>query len=428
MISYQEALEIINSASPLEPTKSAVQNATGHILRETIVSDAALPPFRNSAMDGFAVRADTISTATENIPIILDVVGSNAAGEPPQAGAHGCWEIMTGAVVPAEFDSVVKIEDVEVLERDAQAQPVKISFTKPCVKGANIRLAGEDIQIGEQITTAGTLLTPYHIMTLASLGYESIMTTRRPKINIFSTGKEVIDCNRTPLKPGQIRNSNAPYLLSALSNLAVETNYKGVIRDEADVFEQELEKTLPDSDVIISTGAVSAGRFDFVPSSLEKLGAEILFHKVYIRPGKPVLYARFPNGTHYFGLPGNPVSAAIGLRFFCIPLINKLNGQKAETELTVKLVNDAKKPAKFRAFYKAEIYVDARGQLCATILDGQESFKIKPLMQANGWVILPEGQSEFSTGEMVTALAHDVSGIFLKPQPNSLNHNLKKAS
>ncbi len=410
MISYEKALALLSKTPPLTPSALSARDACGYVAAQEVKSKAFLPPFANSAMDGFAVRSSDLAKASKKTPVTLPRAGSTAAGEVPASGSGGAWEIMTGAPMPQGYDAVVKIEDVTLTDKGAV-------FTAPVAVKNNVRAAGEDFAQGAALIQSGTMITPAHIMALAAAGQETIAVYPKPDITIFSTGKELIDDAHTPLAPGQIRNSNNPYMMAALKTMPVRARDGGVIPDEPDVFEARVRARLPDSDIIISSGAVSAGKHDFVPASLRRLGAEIVFHKVAVRPGRPLLYARFPNGAHYFGLPGNPVSAVAGLRFFVIPLLRHIQGMAAETPLAIPLAAPYPKQKGLRFFCKAAVSVSAKGQLSVKILSGQESFKIYPLLQANCWASLSETQERIKTGEPVEVYPLAPDGWNLPPRP-----------
>jgi len=406
MILYSEALECISkhaSANTTAFTSMAVkiEDALGMACVKTIVSPETVPPFNNSAMDGFAVIASTLGSASESNPITLNVKGSTAAGDVEDTGQGEAWEIMTGAPVPQGYDAVIKVEDTEVVASDKNGCSQKISVKVSAKLKQNIRDAGEDFQIGDAVIKAGDIITAEKIMALASLGIATILVSQKPSVAVLSTGKELVDDISLPLKSGQIRNSNAPYILSALKESKVPVKYAGTIQDESEIFEDKINKLLEgDTNIIISTGAVSMGRYDFVPDSLRKLGAEIIFHKVAIRPGKPVLFAKFPNNIFFFGLPGNPISAAVGLRFFVYPLIRQIQNLSPELLPNAVLTSTQKKKSGFKFFRKAYAYCDESGQLKVDILEGQESFKIHSLLQANCWAILTE-KEEITAGEVI---------------------------
>lgn len=189
--------------------------------------------------------------------------------------------------------------------------------------------------------------------------------------------------------------------MAALSELSTQAVYGGLIADVSEIFEQKVQQALSSTDMFISIGAVSAGRYDFIPDSLCKLGAKILFHKVAVRPGKPILYARFPSGACYFGLPGNPASTSVGFRFFVVPLLRHLQGRGMETPITARLLKPFSKKNDLRFFCKAYVSVSMEGEFQVEILRGQESFKIHPLLKANAWAVFEENQNEFKVGKAI---------------------------
>lgn len=395
MMSYDEALALLGAAEPLATRVLPLADACGHVLAEPLASRAQVPSCANSAMDGFAVRAGDLDSARAAFPVTLPVTGGSVAGDEPSSGQGGAWEIMTGAPLPQGYDAVVRKEEVVVENRHAR-------FSAPVAAGRNIRRAGDDFRVGDAIAAPGTLLDPYHVMALAAVGIARVAVHRRPAITVFSTGRELSDDPHEPLRPGQIHNANGPYLMAALRGLSCCPRYGGTIADDGARFAERLREALPQADVLLSTGAVSAGKHDFIPDCLREMGARIVFHKLAIRPGKPVLYARFPDGRHYFGLPGNPISVAVGLRFLVLPLLRRLQAvREAERAISARLLAPATKKAGLRFFLKAHLSVTADGRTRLRILDGQESFKIHPMLKANGWAVFTEGQTEMAAGESV---------------------------
>ncbi len=403
MLSYADALGIIlSSGDTLDVQTVSLDHALGQIAAEKIVGAENVPPFHNSAMDGYAVKSSAVQDATAENPVILAVDGSTMAGDSPSKGGNGAWEIMTGAPVPDAYDAVIRVEDTTILETNDQQRPTKISVIVDAHHGKNVRHAGTDFCPGDILIENGTQITPHHIMALAALGQDQIPVTVAPKAAVISTGKELVDELDRALQPGQIRNSNAPYLVQSLKSFGIAATNAGTIFDEPEKFEQKIEEILStDVQIILSSGAVSMGRYDFIPDGLRAMGAEILLHKSAIRPGKPILYARFPCGTHYFGLPGNPIASAVGLRFFAYPLIRKLRGQKQENHTSAVLQNDFSKESLFRFFQKAHYKHDEEGRLTVEILPGQESFKIKPMLAQNCWAVVPEYGLSLKAGSMV---------------------------
>lgn len=411
MLSYADALKIILSDRKPPVTKTvSLDHCLGHVTAEKISGLENVPPFHNSAMDGYAVKSGAVQGATMDNPVILNVDGSTMAGDfpvsghdsGPSEGENGAWEIMTGAPVPEAYDAVIRVEDTIILETNDQTRPTRISIMVDAFPGKNIRKAGTDFCPGDLLIEKAVEIAPHHIMALAALGQDDIPVTTPPKAAVISTGKELVDEMDRVLQPGQIRNCNAPYLLQSLKSYGIDATNEGTIFDEPEKFEQKIREILSkDIQIILSSGAVSMGRYDFVPDGLRAMGAEILFHKAAIRPGKPILFARFPCGTTYFGLPGNPIAAAVGLRFFAYPLIRKLRGLKPENPITAVLKNDFSKESMFRFFLKAFCQHDENGRLKVEILPGQESFKIKPMLNQNCWAIVPEGSLSLKAESLV---------------------------
>ena len=396
MISYQEALDIIiNNAKLLATECMSLDKSLGRICADSVTSSMMVPSFTNSAMDGFAVCAHATLLATSTNPVLLKINDIIAAGDNKEVSDADAVEIMTGARVPDQFDSVIPIEDVEV-NRDTNS----ILITRPVKLHTNIRFPGEDFQSKDLIAASGTMINPQHIMAFAATGISTLEVRNSPVVTVISTGQEIVDNQGATLLDSQIYNSNSPYLLAELASIGVNCSYGGIVGDTNDSFIAVLKASAA-SDIIITTGAVSKGRWDFIPDSLKEFGAKILFHKINIRPGKPILFAILPNGTYFFGLPGNPASAAVGLRFLVMPLIRAILGLAPEKPMQAQLLKAFTKKGPFRHFLKANIQQNKQGMMQLDILDGQESFKISPLLQANVWAVASEEKNEYTQGEMM---------------------------
>ncbi|MGE8237642.1 MAG: gephyrin-like molybdotransferase Glp [Stenotrophomonas indicatrix] len=391
MIAYSEALQhLMEAAAPLPAERLALHEAAGRILATDIISGQSLPPFDNSAMDGFALRANgtPFESDTEFV-----VQGWQAAGDAGAEGGDGAWEIMTGARMPVGLDTVVPIENVEILASD-QGHPTRIALKSGVKPGQNVRLRGQDVEEGERVLQAGQALDINARTLLHAIGVAEVAVVARPKVAVIATGKELVTEAAQALESGQIRDSNRPYLIGRLQAAGAEVVWQGTVGDDVAAFDAVLDDALAaGAKVLISTGAVSAGRYDFIPDALRARGARIVFHKVAIRPGKPLLFAVLPDGALYFGLPGNPVSAAVGQRFFVEPVLRRLLGLAAEPLLQLPLQADVRKPPGLRFHARARVDVDAQGRLSARVLSGQESFRLKSMLQANAWVVL-EGEGD----------------------------------
>jgi molybdopterin molybdotransferase len=404
LIPYAQALQLI-AAETAAPVTEVVRPdaALGRVLTSAVRSPENLPPFDNSAMDGFALASggQTLSAGCE-----FDVRGESAAGDANQRADGGAWEIMTGARLPDGLDSIVPVEQVEPLDV-VDGRPRRIRLAADVHPGQHRRRAGEDVATGDVVLAAGTRIGAAPLALLAALGVEALEVARRPRAALISTGRELIDAPGQPLAEGQIRNSNGPYLAARLREAGAELSLLETVGDDATAFTALLQGALDaGSDLIVSTGAVSMGRYDFVPQALEALGARLVFHKVAIRPGKPLLFARLPNGSLFFGLPGNPASSAVGLRFFVEPALRAMAGLAHERPLRVPLAADARKKPGLRFLLKAQLALDADGRATVTLLTGQESFRIRPLAEANAWAVLPESAEHLAAGTLV-----DVHGL-----------------
>jgi molybdopterin molybdotransferase len=399
MLDYQQALQIIiDTTVPFPAVETRLGDAAGLVCAETVHSAQAVPPFDNSAMDGFALRsADLTSLPTELEVAGVITAGEAASGESGQPGT--AWEIMTGAPVPVGYDAMIPIERVDV-HRDAGGKPVSVTVKEQVSAGQHLRRAGEDFNKGDEILYAGTRLAPQQVMGLAATGITRLQTRRLPRVAVITTGNELAEFTDNP-EAGLINDSNGPYLRNAIPAINAELVGQFHSRDLADELIALIEQHRETSDIIITTGGVSAGRMDFVPAALEQLGADILFHKVAIRPGKPILFARLPDGTLVFGLPGNPIAVAVGLRFFVSPALDIMQGKNHQELPTARLTETVHKKAGLRFFAKAVADITSSGDVQVKALPGQESFKISPLMTANCWLIADEETTEITAGSLV---------------------------
>ncbi|MCF8826543.1 molybdopterin molybdotransferase MoeA [Xanthomonas campestris] len=406
MISYAEALAIVQQqVAPLASEWVSSTEAEGRILAQHVSSPDALPPFDNSAMDGVA-----LATAGNGARAGSDhvIAGTVAAGDVPATADGAAWEIMTGAALPAGADAVVPIEQLEILAQHAE-RPSLIRLRADVRAGQHIRRRGEDVAVHDRVIEAGTLLRGAHAMVLAALGCARVPVMRQPRVALIATGRELVTDPEQPLLPGQIRDGTSHYLLSQLRAAGARVVWQAQVGDDALAFDAALAQARQaGADVILSTGAVSRGRYDFVPDALARHNAQCLFHKVAVRPGKPVLLARLPDGVLYVGLPGNPMASAAGLRFFVEPALRGLLGMPHEHGLPVAL--HAPLPARpvWRQHLRAQLTCSATGMLSVQVLPQQESFRVAPLLQANVWAVVepqPDGAAP-STVAQVYGLGH----------------------
>ena len=326
VISYEEALRLLVASATVAPARMLpLAQATGTVTAAAVTARLSVPAFANAAMDGYALRALVTQTASGATPVRLAVPEVIAAGDRPRAvGGVVCVEIFTGAAVPAGLDAVIPLERVTRLATGTDAG-TSILITEPVKPGQNIRQTAEDFLQGETVVGAGTRLRPQHLMALAACGVDEVPVVPAPRVAVLTTGNELHD-RGADLAPGQIRDANGPYLRALLPLLGAELTMLGTAADSASALRDRLLELASGAEVIVTTGGVSAGRLDLLPAAVHELGGEMVFHKVAIRPGKPVLHARLPGGVLLFGLPGNPLAVAAGMRFFVIPALRALQG------------------------------------------------------------------------------------------------------
>lgn len=324
MISVEEALAILMSNLPVRRVEEIpFRSALGRILAEDIVATSDVPPFNRSAVDGFAVLASDV----QNPPVELDIVGESRAGGgmPGSLRTGEAISIMTGAPVPSGADAVQMIEQCRssISER-------KVTILSPVNARENIAPYGCESRIGNRILETGHVVGPAEIAVMATFGYANIKVYQKPKVAILATGDELVEFDQTP-RPDQIRNSNAYCLTAQLNLLGIEPDYLGIARDDKDDLRKKMLSGL-ERDVLIITGGVSMGEYDFVHEVFKELELEILFSKVAIKPGKPTVFARRENKL-VFGLPGNPLSALVTFECFVRPVLGRICGMK-HPELT----------------------------------------------------------------------------------------------
>ena len=319
MISVREALELVLRDLPqLGSEQVALPAALGRVLAEAVQAPRDVPPFRNSAMDGYAVRAADVATAATREPVTLRVLELLAAGGSPQCvvTAGTATQIMTGSVMPEGADAVVRVEDTT-------EEPGRVHVRVAVSSGANVREPGEDMQAGETVLTPGRRLRPPDIGLLASLGIAVIRVRRRPVVAIVSTGDELVELGQ-PLAPGQIVNSNAYTLAAAVQEAGGVPRVLGIVRDTVEDLRSAFLEALT-SDMVLSTGGVSMGAFDLVRQTLADLGVHERFWKVAQKPGKPLAFG-LRQRVPVFGLPGNPVSSLVCFYLYALPALRAMQG------------------------------------------------------------------------------------------------------
>ena len=305
-------------------------------------------------------------------------------------------------MVPKPFDSVLAVEKTKYFP--SKEKPTHIIIRQEVKKFSFIRFAGEDYKLNDLVVKKGEIIQPKHILALTALGIKDIKVKKKPKIIFLSTGNEIVNYKSKNIFPWQVRNSNSHYFKSFGENLYFNIIDGGIIKDNnPDKLKKIIKKLInSNTDMIVTTGAISAGKFDFIPELINKLNFKKCFKGVAIKPGRPIMLSKLKkNNKLFFGLPGNPISCAAGFRFFVYPLIRKSLGMKTESIFTAKLKNKYSKTKNFKHFIRCFAKVNNKGLVQLEVLQGQQSNKIKSFVEANCWGIFPEGKSKFKKGEII---------------------------
>ncbi|MGH8159577.1 MAG: molybdopterin molybdotransferase MoeA [Rhodanobacter sp.] len=409
MIDYTDALQHLLAQVMRLPAESCpLDQALGRVTATAIHSPLALPTFDHAAMDGYALRVrEPLTPASEHA-----VHGSQAAGDRACAAAGDACEIMTGARLPDSLNSVVAVENTQLLATHADGTPARIRLLQALDVGQNVRHAGSDVAMGSLVVGPGTRIHVSHVMLLAALGIDSIDVVRRPRVGIICTGKELQADISQPLATDRIHNSNGPYLAAALGEAGAQVHSCVTVDDTAVTYTDALQQALDAGvDLVISTGAVSMGRYDFVPDVLRGLGAELLFHGVAMRPGKPLLCARLAKGPLLLALPGTPMAVAAAMRFFVAPVLRAMTAQDTEPSLHAVLDTPQHPKPGLRHFLRATLHMGGDGRLHARVLPQQQPFRIYPFVESGAWVVLPEDAGSCEEGSIVeiASLVHGQS-------------------
>jgi len=391
--------QILDAVGPLSPLDLTLSDAHGCVLAEDVTAAFPLPPFDNSAMDGYAVRSDDIASASESQPVALPVVGDIAAGSggPYTVQPGLCVRIMTGAPVPAGADAVVPVEWTD-------GGVAQVSIRRPAAPGAHIRRAGEDAPAGTTVLTAGTHLGATQVGLLAAVGRDRVQARPRPRVVVLSTGSELVDPG-TALSPGHIPDSNSSLLTAAAQEAGGIAFRVGFVPDDPRLLLDTLEDQLIRADAVVTSGGVSVGAYDVVKEAIGRLGP-VTFARVAMQPGMPQSFGQIgPDKTPFFGLPGNPVSAYVSFEIFVRPALRRMLGVEPINRPTVraKLTVPVTSPPGKRTFARAELKVE-HGAYSVRPVGGGGSHLIASLAHANALIVVPEKVTELEPGATVTVM------------------------
>jgi molybdopterin molybdotransferase len=383
----------------------ALRDAMGRVLAEDVVSDVALPPWDNSSMDGYAVRGDDVIGASAESPVRLPVGGTIAAGAgaPPALAAGTAMRIMTGAPVPPGADTVIRVEDT-----DHGTEVVEIRGARDLRR--NIRLRGEDVQPGARVLPAGTKLGAAQLAVLASVGRAHPHVHRLPLVAIVTTGDELVDVDRfDEVRAGRrIVSSNSYSLRSAVVAAGGVPVDQGIVGDDLDRLVEVLRDASSSCDLVITSGGVSVGAFDYTRSAIRALGGEPIIRRVTMRPGAPLGFG-WIGSTPWIGLPGNPVSALVTFELFARPAIRLLRGETKlfPLPIPVRVEDDVALAAPLTHFLRVVIGIGDDGVLEARLTGAQGSGVMTTTAAANALLVVPAGTTAVTRGSMLRAIPLD---------------------
>ena len=401
MINYNQAKKILIKSKI--KIKDELINSSKSINRVNVLdiySTVNYPAGTNAAFDGFAINSKDTNKLNKNNSQNFKILKTISAGDNPRLNKvkkYETVEVMTGALIPKGFDTIIPIEKIIFHSNNKH-----ISIDYKIKNNQHIRYAGSDYKKNDLIVKKGTIIQPSHILAFKTLGVTTIKVKKVPNILFFSTGNEI--SNNKNIVNWKVRNSNSHYIKSLSNNFLFNYIDGGILRDkDENFFKKQIEKCINSKiDIIITSGAVSAGKHDFIPSVVRKFNLSNFFKGVSIRPGKPILFAKLQGfNKAIFGLPGNPISSSACFRFFVYPYLLNILGIKSEKPFKAQLKNDYSKNKKIIRFIKARLTSTNDGKLELQALKGQESFRIKSFVEANVWGLFKDGQSKFKKGELI---------------------------
>ena len=402
MINYLQAKKILKKAKiKIRDEEIFINDSLNRVVSKDILSTSDYPLSDNAAFDGFAINSNDTKVVNKKNIKHFRIIGSIAAGNKPlnkKVKKFETAEIMTGGVIPKMFNTIVPIEQINFYPN--KKNPKSIIIDQKIRKFNHIRFKGSDYKKNQLVIKKGTIIQSNHILALKTLGVKKIKVKKKLNILFFSTGNEISNSDNIP--SWKVRNSNNYYIKSLNNNFLFNFKDGGILRDHhQQLFKSKISKMIKSNiDIIITSGAVSAGKFDYIPSVVNQFKTSHYFKSVMIRPGKPVLFAKI-NQKVIFGLPGNPISSAACFRFFVYPFIENILNIHNEKPIKASLKNDYEKNKKITRFIKSKLITTQNGKLEVELLPGQESFRINSFVKSNTWAVLPQGRTKFKKGQII---------------------------
>ncbi len=391
MIDVSEASGIINNCRINLPVVLVpLQKAAGRVLRQQVIADDSMPPFDRVMMDGIAIRFDDFESGLR----VYAIEGVQPAGTPKKVlKSHGgCLEVMTGGVVPDGADTIVPYEDINIADGKATINIDSL------VKGKNIHRRGTDRTKGEVLLEEGTIIGTPEIGLMASVGLAHVRVTRHPKIAIISTGSELVEIDQKPL-PHQIRRSNVYALAGELRLYGISATLHHC-DDDKEVLRSELEKLLAHHDILLLSGGVSKGKFDFIPEVLQSLGVTEHFHRIRQKPGKPFWFGSIANEKVVFAFPGNPVSTFLCYHRYFVPWLRRCLGDNSISRYYANMADTFQVKTSLTYFLQVRLAVESNGQLTAFTVEGKGSGDHANLTSANAFLEIPAGHNKIEKGDV----------------------------
>lgn len=391
MIQVATAEQIIQSQVSLLPVETVYfEQALGRVLAEDILADRDMPPYNRVTMDGIAISFKAYSEGVR----AFNMVTTQAAGDTPIASMHAtdCVEIMTGAALPACADTIVRYEDIAI--KNGMANIKQDAVINP---GQNIHYKGKDKMAGQIVATANQLVTPAVISLAASVGKSALLVRQLPKVAIISSGDELVSVETVP-HTFQIRTSNSYTIKAILQQFDLVADIVN-IPDDAAITKSQITRCLANYDVLLLTGGISMGKFDYIPQALEDCGVEKLFHKVQQRPGKPFWFGRHAKGNLVFAFPGNPVSTFMCVHRYFLPWLQAC--LRIDTKpVYAQLNSDYSFTPALQYFLQVKLSISSSGQLLADPVTGNGSGDFANLLDTNAFMELPLERDNFTKGEL----------------------------
>jgi len=390
MIDVAEAIEIFkNNQGDFGTELIPLSQAMGRILKEEWHTDRDLPPYHRVTMDGIAIRYADFKKGTR----VFKIEDVAAAGDPQKTlkDSDACLEVMTGSILPAGSDTVIKYEELDIKNGKATLTTDTVNDQQ------NVHFKGSDRQNGELVAKINTIISSAEIGLAASIGKADIQVAKMPRAMVISTGNELVPISSIPLKH-QIRKSNVYRISTVLSSLNIQCDQDHLMDDE-DAIREKLEKYLNEYDLVMLSGGVSKGKFDFLPKVLDELGAEKLFHKIAQRPGKPFWFGKFKD-CKIFAFPGNPVSSFICMHRYFIDWLGFSFGVDLRKPIFASLTSDVTFNPDLTYFLEVKVSYSEDGKVLATPQKGNGSGDLANLVEADAVIELPRGKNEFFKGEV----------------------------